>query len=248
MRASSGGSAGPPSRSAPGRRKLNANGRVPGRPSREAQRASGRGPREGAIGPLIAFAAAMARGRLAPARRALAAARRAGAGRVAAEETALMLMLHAGYPAALEGARVLLEEWPGRARRRREGGPADWKMRGERLCARVYGGAYAKLRSNVERLHPDLAAWMIEQGYGRVLTRSGLSGPARELIAVTVLAAGGWERQLVSHLLGARRLGAPPGAIRRACRAGARAAGPAAAAAAARAWRAAFGRDSAPRT
>src|SRR2546422_2578374 len=34
-------------------------------------------------------------------------------------------------------------------------------------------------------------------------------------IAVTVLAAGGWERQLVSHLLGARRLGAPRGAIRR---------------------------------
>ena len=154
-----------------------------------------------------------------------------------------MLMLHAGYPAALEGARVLLEEWPGRARRRREGGPADWTRRGERLCARVYGAAYAKLRSNVARLHPDLATWMIEQGYGRVLTRSGLSGPARELVAVTVLAAGGWGRQLVSHLLGAARLGATPAEIRRACGTGARAGGPGATAAAARAWRTAFGRN-----
>jgi len=215
-------------------------------------------PRDAAaIGPLTAFAAAMARGRLEPARRALAAARRAGAGRVAAEETALMLMLHAGYPAALEGARLLNQVWPGRARRRREGGPAAWKRRGERLCARVYGPAYAKLRQSVARLHPDLAAWMIEQGYGRVLTRAGLSGVARELVAVTVLAAGGWERQLVSHLLGAERLGASHGEIRRACRAGllrggARGAGrlgggPRAAAAAARAWRKAFGRDLAAR-
>jgi alkylhydroperoxidase/carboxymuconolactone decarboxylase family protein YurZ len=196
---------------------------------------------------LIAFAAAMARGRHDQARRALAKARRSGAPRVAAEEVALMLMLHAGYPAALEGARVLLEEWPGRARRRDRGGPADWMRRGKKLCARVYGAAYAKLRDNVARLHPDLATWMIEQGYGRVLTRPGLSGPARELIAVTVLAAGGWERQLVSHLLGAQRLGAPRAAIQRAFKAGARAGGAQAAAAAARAWRTAFGRESTPR-
>jgi 4-carboxymuconolactone decarboxylase len=96
-------------------------------------------------------------------------------------------------------------------------------------------------------MHPDLAQWMIEQGYGRVLTRPGLSGAARELIAIAVLAAGGWERQLVSHLLGASRLGAPPREIRRACRGGARAGGAGARAAAARAWRTAFGPGRAPR-
>src|SRR5256885_14410737 len=94
-----------------------------------------------AIGPLIAFAAAVARGRRDRARRALGAARRAGAGRVAAEEVALMLVLHAGYPAALEAAGVLLEAWPGVARRRDRGGPLQWRKRGERLCARVYGVA-----------------------------------------------------------------------------------------------------------
>jgi len=203
-------------------------------------------PREAvAIRSLTAFAAAMARGQEAPARRALAAARRAGSGRVAAEEVALMLVLHAGYPAALEGARLLNSAWPGRARRRREGGPAVWKQRGERLCAQVYGPAYPKLRRNIARLHPDLAAWMIEQGYGRVLTRSGLSGAARELVAVAVLAALGWERQLVSHLLGAARLGASPREIRRACLTGLARGEARSAAAAARALRKAFGRAAA---
>lgn len=84
---------------------------------------------------------------------------------------------------------------------------------------------------------------MIEQGYGRVLTRSGLSGAARELIAVTVLAAGGWERPLVSHLLGAARLGASQADIRRACRAGLAGGDRAARAATSRAWRKAFGLD-----
>src|SRR5262249_9018717 len=97
-----------------------------------------------AIGWLLEFAAAMARGRHDRARRALRAARRAGSSRVAAEEVALMLVLHAGYPAALEASGVLLEEWPGIARGRDRGGPAQWMKRGERLCARVYGTAYAK--------------------------------------------------------------------------------------------------------
>ena len=39
--------------------------------------------------------------------------------------------------------------------------------------------------------------------YGRVLSRPRLGARVRELVAVTVLAAGGWSRQLHSHLLGA---------------------------------------------
>jgi len=147
-----------------------------------------------------------------------------------------MLMLHAGYPAALEGTRLLNAVWPGRARRTREGGPARWMKRGERLCRRVYGESYPRLRKNIERLHPDLAVWMIEQGYGRVLSRGGLGDVARELVAVTVLAATGWERQLVSHLLGAVRIGATRAEIRLAYRAGARRASPRGRAADARAW------------
>jgi len=189
---------------------------------------------------LLSFAAAMTAGREAAARRALGRARRAEWPRVAAEETALMLMLHAGYPAALEGLRVLHESWPGRARRSREGGVPAWRRRGERLCRRVYGGVFPKLIARVRTLHPDMAVWMVEQGYGRVLSRPRLSARVRELVAVAVLAAGGWQRQLHSHLLGAVRCGAGRSEIRTAFAAGRRETGPRGRAACDRAWRAAF--------
>src|SRR5262245_59623300 len=66
------------------------------------------------------------------AEQALRRARRAGVTRRAAEETALMLVAHAGYPAGLEALRELREAWPGRPRRSREGDLADWRRRGAR--------------------------------------------------------------------------------------------------------------------
>lgn len=159
---------------------------------------------------LCVFAGKMARRDARGAYAALADARVAGVRRAAAEEAALMLMLYAGYPAALEGLRVLNEVWPGRARTTREGTPAAWKRRGEALCRRVYGPAYEKLLPAVRALHPDLATWMVEHGYGRVLSRRGLSAKDRELVTVAALGSLGWERQLISHLLGALRVGATP--------------------------------------
>ena len=148
-----------------------------------------------------------------------------------------MLMLHAGYPAALEGVRVLAERWPGRARRSREGTPADWRRRGAALCQRVYGPVYSRLVARVRAMHPDLAVWMVEQGYGRVLSRPRLGVAERELVAVAVLAVGGWERQLKSHLKGAARVGALPAEVRAAYRIGFDRADARARAACARAWR-----------
>lgn len=195
---------------------------------------------------LCAFAAAMTRQDAAAAARALRRARAAGAPRRAAEEAALMLMLYAGYPCALEGLRVLNETWPGRARRTREGGVSLWTARGRALCRRVYGSAYARLVPAVEALHPDLAHWMEEHGYGRVLSRPGLSGADRELVTVAALAALGWERQLVSHLRGARHLGAAPAAVERALRAGLAGAPGRAWSAGIRAWQAASAAGDAP--
>lgn len=190
-----------------------------------------------ALRALCAYAAAMTRRDLVAASAHVAAARRAGAKRVAAEETALMLMLYAGYPAALEGLRVLNEAWPGRAKATREGGPALWTKRGETLCRQVYGPAFAKLVPAVRALHPDLATWMVEHGYGRVLARAGLDARARELVTVAALAALGWERQLVSHLLGALRVGAKPREVERALIAGLAGAGDAALEAGLESWR-----------
>jgi AhpD family alkylhydroperoxidase len=172
---------------------------------------------------------------------ALVRARAAGVPRAEAAEVALMLVLHVGYPAALEATGVLLDRWPGVARRTNEGGVTRWRRRGEALARRVYGPVYEKLMTRVRAMHPDLATWMIEQGYGRVLSRRPLGERERELVAVAVLAATGWERQLTSHVIGARRMGAAPGAIRAAVRAGLRRASPDVRAAASRAVRVARG-------
>lgn len=169
---------------------------------------------------LCAFTAAMAVRDARRARRALLAAQRNGTIRLAAEEAALMLMLYAGYPSALESLRVLNDVWPGRASRSREGTTTRWRTQGSALCKRVYGSAYDKLIPMVQRLHPDLAVWMEEHGYGRVLSRPGLTPRERELITIATLAALGWERQLVSHLLGARRVGAGAEEVRNAFRTG----------------------------
>jgi 4-carboxymuconolactone decarboxylase len=186
---------------------------------------------------LCRFAAAMAVQDMARAARAVAVARRAGVARRAAEEAALMLVLYAGYPAALEALRLLNQNWPGSAAPSREGTPRAWRRRGLARCQGVYGVAFPKLLASVRSLHPDLAVWMIENGYGRVLSRPRLDGRTREYVTVSVLAATGWGRQLVSHLRGARRLGGSTSAIRRAFLAGISLADPEARRTGREAWR-----------
>jgi 4-carboxymuconolactone decarboxylase len=147
-------------------------------------------------------------------------------------ELGLMLPLYAGFPAAIEFLRAVVAEDPGRtdgrarasnrapARLRRAAGRRAIRARGERLCARVYGPEYERLRSFMRALAPELDAWMIEDGYGRTLARPGLSAVERELVTVAALAALGWERQLEAHRRGAMRVGARAADVRAAERAG----------------------------
>jgi 4-carboxymuconolactone decarboxylase len=129
------------------------------------------------------------------------------------EEMILQTYLFAGFPRALNAMR----EW-----RRASGRPApaddhdatvgaapSWTARGEATCATVYGPFYAKLRPNIAALHPALDAWMIVEGYGKVLGRPALPLAIRELCVVAVCAASRQERQLHSHLHGALHAGAP---------------------------------------
>lgn len=122
-------------------------------------------------------------------------------------------MPFAGYARAINAFVV----WRGivpvrRPRRDRRG---NRKGRGAALCRRVYGDSYARLMERMEGLHPELAAWILEDGYGRVLSRPGLTGRERELLAVAALAATpGAGPQLESHERGARRLGATAAEVR----------------------------------
>ena len=187
------------------------------------------GATEAHVAVLCRFAAAAAVQHASGIQAALRAAKRRGVAPAALDEAALMLVPYAGFPAGLEALRMLRSEWPRASRTAPEGGAAAWRSRGERLAQRVYGPVYGRLRRAVRALHPNLEAWTIEFGYGRVLARPGLDSRARECITVAVLAACGWRRQLVSHLFGAARLGADEAAIRDAFDVGIAFAAPAAA-------------------
>jgi len=159
---------------------------------------------------LVRLAAALAAGADADVRDAIHAAH----GKVPAlwvEELILQTYLFAGFPRALNGMR----QW-----RRAQGeiaqappAPDDPRRAGEATCARVYGDMYAKLRENIRALHPLLDDWMILEGYGKVLSRPGLDLMRRELCIVAACAASGQDRQLQSHLHGARNAGASEQAI-----------------------------------
>src|SRR6186713_742495 len=134
------------------------------------------------------------------------------------EEVILQSYLFAGFPRTLNAAR----EW-----RRVSGRPApltddgehldradEWRRQGEETCAIVYGPFYDRLRVNIRALHPALDAWMIVEGYGKVLSRPGLDLARRELCIVAACAAAGQDRQLHSHLRGALNVGVDPAALR----------------------------------
>ncbi|HVE42186.1 MAG TPA: carboxymuconolactone decarboxylase family protein [Planctomycetota bacterium] len=61
--------------------------------------------------------------------------------------------------------------------------------------------------------HPALAAWILEDGYGKVLSRPILSIRERELIVVALLSALKLPLQLESHVRGALRVGATKGEV-----------------------------------
>ena len=131
------------------------------------------------------------------------------------EEVILQSYLFAGFPRALNAARI----WRGFVARPPAetaadvGGLDEWRERGKGTCAVVYGSAYERLRANIRALHPLLDDWMIADGYGKVLSRPALDLKLRELCIVAACAASGQQRQLHSHLRGALNAGASPDSV-----------------------------------
>jgi len=121
------------------------------------------------------------------------------------EELLLQTYLFAGFPRALNGMREWRKLVPAPVAPME--GPGDPRALGEATCATVYGDMYERLRRNIRGLHPLLDDWMILEGYGKVLSRPALDLPRRELCIVAACAATGQDRQLQSHLHGARNAG-----------------------------------------
>jgi alkylhydroperoxidase/carboxymuconolactone decarboxylase family protein YurZ len=144
-------------------------------------------------------------------RRELRAALRAGATPERLDETLLQLVPFAGYARAINAFAGLQDIAPHAARRApRRGG---LRKRGEALCRRIYGPVYGRMIAKMESFHPDLAEWILADGYGKVLSRPVLSIRERELIIVAVLAALKLPKQLESHVRGALRVGATRGEV-----------------------------------
>jgi len=133
-------------------------------------------------------------------------------------ETVLQLYLFAGYPRAINALTELhqagvgpLPDCPQPTAESLE----RWREDGEALCARIYGNNYPKLVARMNQLSPELASWMILEGYGKVLSRPELPAISRECSVIGALTALGVERQLTSHLLGSLNLGLSAEQIRR---------------------------------
>jgi 4-carboxymuconolactone decarboxylase len=124
------------------------------------------------------------------------------------EELLLQTYLFAGFPRALNALREWRRLVPLPSEATAPDADVDrWEEGGIATCKRVYGSMYEKLRANVAALHPAIDAWMILEGYGKVLSRPGLDLGRRELCIVAACVASGQDRQLHSHLHGAVNVG-----------------------------------------
>lgn len=161
---------------------------------------------------LAAFVAAVSDDR-ARVRAALAKASKAGAPARKLREAMRMVHLFGGFPRTL----TALEELNGALGARAAPPRAADRTRpsaGRAAFDRVYGRQAGAVRGWLRRLDGDVARWIAEHAYARVLSRPGLAPVERELLAVAALAASRQEKQLVSHVLGASRCGASPEAVR----------------------------------
>ena len=135
--------------------------------------------------------------------------------RKAIYETILQSYLFLGFPRMIEAA-IAFNETYGDATGAYETNfgqvspeeSSRWFENGINLCKQVYGKNYKQLKERFMSISPEMFRWMVIEGYGKVLTRPGLSSIERELAEVAALIVDQRERQLVSHIIGSLNVGA----------------------------------------
>jgi 4-carboxymuconolactone decarboxylase len=121
-------------------------------------------------------------------------------------ESLLQNYLFTGYPSAMISLKILKEYYPKLESDLHDSWDLNkYKKRGTNNCKKIYGRKFEKLISNVKSFSPELADWLLLEGYGKVMGRKGLSLKQRELNNVSVLTALKFEDQLYSHINGAYR-------------------------------------------
>ena len=162
---------------------------------------------------LALLSAAIARCESSLTRESLGLLQRLRINRQAACETILQSYLFLGFPRMIEAALVFGEVFGENEERREiekfsEAEAERWFTDGMELCRWVYGRHFENLKARFISIMPEMFRWMVIEGYGKVLTRPGLTQIERELAEVAALIVDRRERQLVSHVRGSLNVGA----------------------------------------
>ncbi len=123
-------------------------------------------------------------------------------------ESLLQTYLFAGFPSALQSLQIYSEYFLIDEDNNQNVSITDLRNAGLITNKKIYGEKQKKLLSNISKFSPELSDWLLVEGYGKVLSRNGLSLIERELSIITVLSALKFDLQLYSHINGAYKLGA----------------------------------------
>ncbi len=147
--------------------------------------------------------------------------RQMGMSRIQLEECALQSYLFLGFPRMITALEILSQVWPDGNTTKSERvdltalAPSSEQLQqhwedGVEQCGVIYGKKFNDLASYMYTVSPTLLTWMIQEGYGKVLSRPGLQLSSRELLNVSMLLLEERERQLYAHLRGAMNAGVEP--------------------------------------
>ena len=120
------------------------------------------------------------------------------------EELVLQNLLFAGFPKTIEALKILRRHYPEVLK---SVSTQDRRQQGLSTSQKIYGKRQNRLLQIMDELHPDITDWMIEDGYGRVLSRPGLELMDRELAVIAALMATGMHQQFRAHFRGALNIG-----------------------------------------
>jgi len=129
------------------------------------------------------------------------------------DEIILQSHLFLGFPAMIEASRLFAD-----IRGRRPASPkvpapytekncTGWNASGLAKIKKIYGPAFERLVRYINAFSPQILTWMINDGYGQVLSRPGASFALRELSVVATLTVTAYENQLKAHIHGALNVG-----------------------------------------
>lgn len=129
------------------------------------------------------------------------------------DEIILQSHLFLGFPAMIEASRMFAELHPVRHDRHRLPAPysrravREWNTHGMAKIRRLYRDSFNRLVPYINSFSPQILTWMINDGYGQVLSRPGVPFALRELSVVAILTVTSYENQLKAHIRGTLNVG-----------------------------------------